>query len=98
LPIPAPMVRPPGVDTVSSAARSAAGILEAWNSSDRERLAAALAAAATAAAHPPPDWHECERAELLADAAADLRAMLAFTRTGGAAVPLRLLEHLAASE
>ena len=43
----------------------------------------------------PPDWHEQERTELLAEAASDLRAMLAFTRTKGAAVPLRLIEHLA---
>jgi hypothetical protein len=86
----------PGTADESPVARQAAGILEAWDRGDRERLAAALATASLAAAKPPPDWHERERAELLADAAADLRAMLAFTGATRAAVPLRLLKHLAA--
>lgn len=90
-----PVARRPGETAVSQAANHAAGILEAWSSSDKERLAAALIAAAAPATAPPPDWHESERAELLAEAAADLRAMLAFTAQG-AAVPLRLLQHLAA--
>jgi len=90
------VARRPGATTVSPAADRAAGILEAWGSSDKQRLAAALIAASLAAAAPPPDWHEGERAELLAEAAADLRAMLAFTGAQGAAVPLRLLQHLAA--
>jgi hypothetical protein len=88
--------RRPGATAVSQAADHAAGILEAWSSSDKERLAAALSEAAAPAATPPPDWHEGERAELLAEAVADLRAMLAFTSAQGAAVPLRLLQHLAA--
>jgi hypothetical protein len=83
------------VDAASPAACRAAGILEAWDSGDRERLASELSAAAGIPAQPPPDWHEHERMELLADAAADLRAMLAFTGAKGAAVPLRLLKHLA---
>ena len=88
----------PCVAAAAPAAFHAAGILEAWKNGDRERLAAALAAAAAAPAQPPPDWHESERLELLADAAAELRAILAFGRGTGAAVPLRLLKHLAISE
>lgn len=90
------VARRPGMTAVSQTADHAAGILEAWNSSDKQRLAAALLAASVAAGAPPPDWHEGERAELLAEAAADLRAMLAFTSARAAAVPLRLLQHLAA--
>ena len=88
--------RSPGADAVSPVARCAAGILEAWESGDRRQLAAELAAAADLDAKPPPGGLERERTELLAAIAADLRAMLAFARTKGAAVPLRLLRHLTA--
>jgi hypothetical protein len=88
-------IPPPAPGPASPASVHAAGILDAWRNGDRGRLTAALAAAANPAAPTPPDWHEQERTELLAAAASDLRAMLAFTRTKGADVPLRLLEHLA---
>jgi hypothetical protein len=91
------VVNQPHAPAVSPAAHQAAGILAAWSSSDKERLAAALTAAAAPVAAPPPDWHESERAELLAEAASDLRAMLAFKSATEAAVPLRLLKHLAGS-
>lgn len=89
--------RSPEADTVSPVARCAAGILEAWESGDKQQLAAELAVAAGMDAKPPPGGLERERTELLVAIAADLRAMLAFTRTKGAAVPLRLLQHLTAS-
>lgn len=89
--------RPPAALAASLAARRAVRILEAWDSGDRAQLAAELTQAATPGAK-PPDSHEGERAELLAEAAADLRAMLAFAGAGGAAVPLRLLRHLAACQ
>jgi len=72
--------------------------LEAWKSGDKRKLAAELAAAAGMDDKPPPGGLERERTELLVAIAADLRAMLAFTCTKGAAVPLRLLQHLTQPE
>jgi hypothetical protein len=92
------VVSQPDTPAVSVVAHQAAGILEAWSRSDKERLGAALTAAAAPPAAPPPDWHERERAELLAEAASDLRAILAFKSGSEAAVPLRLLKHLAGIE
>jgi hypothetical protein len=78
-----------------NAAQCAAGILQAWCGNHRERLNASLAMAA--AAEPSGDPHECERADLLAGIAANMRDMLASGRTDGSAVFLNLLRHLAGS-
>jgi hypothetical protein len=73
--------------------RHAAGILEAWRRSDRERVNATLAGAA--AIELSGDAHACEQADLLRSIAAEMQNMLASGRTEVSHVCLNLLRHLA---
>jgi hypothetical protein len=78
---------------MSRLSRDAAGILQAWQSGDRDRLNASLAGAASL--EPTGDSAERERTELLAGIAAGLQEMLASGRTEDSPASLDLLRHLA---